>query len=538
MLLDLREYEGEPQLRADVCIVGAGAAGITLARRLAHAGHDILLLESGGPDHEDEVQDLAGGQSVGHDYWDLREARLRFFGGTTAIWGGRCAEFSDHDFDRRDWIPHSGWPISKADLRPWYDEARSAMGLPARQDANAIWRSLGEDAPSFRDGTLVSDFWQFTPSTEQFTLRRCKDLVEHSRVRILLHATLTGMERSHDRRTVRRVTVADVSGRSASIEADHVVLAAGGIENARLLLASDIGNERDQVGRYFMEHPHARGGEVAGGKLWQLFRQYGRHLRDPAGHKHAALIRPSATMQRREAILGSAFTLNACQREQAREIATMRAYNRLRHNLSPSARNRALWLTAKKIVLRGHEVVDPLRSRLLVMAGWSATAVFRAEQAPNPDSRVTLGDEADALGMREARLDWRFSEIDKRTVAVTMRTFADELARLGLGRFDIDPWLERDDIWHSDPLVCSHYKGGYHHMGTTRMSANPNEGVVDANCTVHGMENLHVAGSSVFATSGWANPTLGIVALAMRSADAIDRALSRPMAEAAIRRVG
>lgn len=538
MLLDLRAMHDSVELACEVCIVGAGAAGISLARRLAMQGVDVLLLESGGADHESPIQDLARGETVGHDYWALREARLRFFGGTTAIWGGRCAELDATDFDRRDWVPHSGWPISKSDLDPFYSDARKSLGLPARQKAGDIWLSLGETPPAFEDGGLTSDFWQFTPSTEQFTLRRCQDLVDHDRVRILLHATLTRIRRSADGRRVTGIEIGDVSGRSASVSARHFVIAAGGIENARLLLACKIGNDHDQVGRYFMEHPHARGGEIVSGKLWTLLRQYGRHLRDPGGHKHAALLRPSARMQQREQILGSAFTLGAIQRERAREIATMRAYNKLRHDLSPSARNRALWLTAKKIVLRGHEVVDPLRSKLLVMAGWSAAAIFRAEQAPNPDSRVTLGMTRDALGMREAKLDWQFSEIDKRTVAVTMRTFAKELERLGIGRFEPDPWIERDDIWHSDPLVCSHYKGGYHHMGTTRMSASPRNGVVDQRCRVHGIENLTMAGSSVFATSGWANPTLGIVALSMRSADLIARDLSRPMAQADLRRTG
>ncbi|MBW0144028.1 FAD-dependent oxidoreductase [Sphingomicrobium clamense] len=537
MLLDLREMDDHAHLESQVCIVGAGAAGISLARRLASQSVDVLLLESGGADHEDAVQDLAKGETQGHDYWELREARLRFFGGTTAIWGGRCAEFDPNDFDRRPWLAHSGWPISKSDLDPFYADARAAMGLPPRQCADEIWASLGETPPQFEPGGLVSDFWQFTPSSEQFTLRRCGDLVESDKVRILLHATLTSIERSHDGRSIETIGIGDVSGRRATVSARHFVLAAGGIENARLLLACDIGNEHDQAGRYFMEHPHARGGEIVSGKLWKILRQFGRHLRDPEGHKHAALIRPSAEMQEREGILGSAFTLGACQREQAREIATMRAYNKMRHDLSPSARNRALWLTAKKIVLRGHEVFDPLRSKLLVMSGWSATPVIRAEQAPNPDSRITLGESTDALGMREARLDWRFSDIDKRTVRVMMKRFARELERLGIGRFELDPWIERsDEIWHSDPLVCSHYKGGYHHMGTTRMSASPRDGVVDAECRVHGVENLHVAGSSLFTTSGWANPTLGIVALAYRSADYIAREISRPQAQARLRK--
>lgn len=539
MLHDLRTMGDDVRFESEVCIVGAGAAGISLARRLLEHGRSVMLVESGGSDHEPAIQDLAAGRLCGHDYWPLREARLRFFGGSTAIWGGRCAELDASDFERRDWIDHSGWPVSKADLAPYYDDARKALGLPPRQEADAIWESLGEKPPLFAVEGLTTDFWQFTPTTEQFTLRRCRDLVDHRDVHILLHASLTAIRLDADRRFVRAIDVRDLSGRRARIEADHVVLATGGIENARLLLACGVGNAHDQVGRYFMEHPHARGGAIRAGAIWPLLRQFGRHLRDPRGYKHAALIRPTAKMQAREKILGTAFTLGACQRERAREIATMRAYNRLRRDLHPTARNRGLWLGAKRFVLRAHEKVDPLRSVALVRCGWEAAAVIRAEQAPNPDSRVSLGERRDALGLREPVLDWRFSDIDKRSVRVIMRRFADEMVRLGLARFEPDPWIERaDTLWHSDPLVCSHYKGGYHHMGTTRMSASPRRGVVDAECRVHGIENLHVAGSSVFATSGWANPTLSIVALAMRSADTIARALSRPMAEGGLRRVG
>ncbi|WP_265569644.1 FAD-dependent oxidoreductase [Sphingomicrobium nitratireducens] len=527
MLLDLRACESTYETQAQVCIVGAGAAGITLARRLGEAGIDTILLETGGADHEDAVQSLARGKNLGHDYWELEESRLRFFGGTTAIWGGRCAEFDPIDFDRKDWVAHSGWPISYDDLAPYYADARRRLGLPAKQEASEIWQSLGEVAPAFARGNLTTDFWQFTPETEQFTLRKCDDLVASPHVRILLHATLTGLKTDDARETVRTVEASDISGRRARIAARHVVLAAGGIENARLLLACNLGNRHDQVGRYFMEHPHARGGEIVKGELWQLLRQFGRHVRDPQGNKHAALIKPSAEMQQREGILGSAFNLGAVQKEQSRQIATMRAYNALRHDLSPSARNRAFWLKAKKTVLRLHEWVDPARSRMLVAGGWSAAAVIRAEQAPNPDSRVMLGQSIDALGMREAALDWRFSEIDKHTIAVMMKAFAGELQRLGLGRFDPAPWIdEAETLWHTDPLICTHHKGGYHHMGTTRMSGSPREGVVDAECRVHGMNNLHVAGSSVFSTSGWANPTLGIAALGLRLADRLEKDLA------------
>ncbi|WP_109356749.1 FAD-dependent oxidoreductase [Sphingorhabdus sp. EL138] len=520
MIIDLRKSDPSTRFETDVCIVGAGAAGITLARRLDKLGKKVLLLESGGIDFEPDVQALAEGPSTGHDYYPLVDSRLRFFGGTTAIWGGRCAEFNPIDLERRDWIPHSGWPISFDDLKPYYDSARALLDLPANQSPEDLWEQFGQQPPAFEKEGLTTDFWQFTPQTERFTLRKCQDLVDSQNVHILLHATVTAIETGNDGQQVNGLSVTDISGKTAAVCAQQYVLAAGGIDNARLLLNADIGNGYDQVGRYFMEHPHARGGQVKKGQFWQLLKLLNGRMRDSGGDVHAALIRPSDAMQRREGILNSAFSLAVRQQAKADMIATMKAYHGLKHSLSPTQSNRTLWLNIKRAAMRAHEVVDPLRPWMLLGFGWRLSAVVRAEQAPNPASRVKLATERDALGMPLAELDWRFSDIDKHSIKVMMQEFAKELERLGIGKFDPAPWLEdTETLWTTDRLISTHAHGGYHHMGTTRMSGSPRTGVVDADCRVHGLHNLYVAGSSVFATSGWANPTLGIMALSLRLAD-------------------
>ncbi|QTD57934.1 GMC family oxidoreductase [Parasphingorhabdus cellanae] len=519
-MIDLRESDPFTRFEADICIVGSGAAGITLARQLARSGLQILLLESGGIDFEADIQALADGPSIGHDYYPLVDARLRFFGGTTAIWGGRCAEFNPIDLERRDWVPHSGWPISHGDLLPYYDHARTLLGLPPRQLTAALWPRLGRTMPGFAKDSLTTDFWQFTSQTEQFTLRKCGDLVESGSVRILLHATVTAINTEYGNNAIESITVGDVTGYNATIKAKQYILAAGGIENARLMLASNIGNNHDQVGRYFMEHPHARGGRMAEGRFWQLLKMLHGRMRDDKGHMHAPLIRPSAAMQKREGILNSAFSLAARQAPQANMVAPVKAYNGLKHALAPTKTNRSLWLNVKKVMTRFNEMAGPLRPRALTAMGWDLTAIMRAEQAPNPDSRVKLAQQRDALGMPLTELDWRFSELDKHSVKVMMQEFATQLELMGIGRFDPAPWLdEAATLWTTDPLISAHAKGGYHHMGTTRMSGSPRTGVVDADCRVHGVHNLYIAGSSVFATSGWANPTLGIMALSLRLAD-------------------
>ncbi len=479
-----------------------------------------MLLESGGVDFEADIQTLADGPSTGHEYYPLADSRLRFFGGTTAIWGGRCAEFNPIDLERRDWVPHSGWPISFADLRPYYNDARMLLGLPMRQSPEELWPHLGRTAPNFASDSLATDFWQFTPQTECFTLRTCKDLVDSKTVQILLHATVTAIDAENGSNQVRGLSVSDISGRSADITAKQYILAAGGIDNARLMLASNIGNGHDQVGRYFMEHPHARGGRMAKGRFWQLLKMLHGRMRDHKGYVHAPLVRPSRVMQEREGILNSAFTLAARQKPEANMVAPVKAYNGLKHALAPTKKNRSLWLNVKKATTRFNEMAGPLRPRALAAMGWDLAAIIRAEQAPNPDSRVKLAKERDALGMPLTELDWRFCELDKHSVKVVMQEFATQLEHMGIGRFDPAPWLDdAATLWTTDPLISAHAKGGYHHMGTTRMSASPRTGVVDADCRVHGMNNLYVAGSSVFATSGWANPTLGIMALSLKLAD-------------------
>jgi choline dehydrogenase-like flavoprotein len=207
----------------------------------------------------------------------------------------------------------------------------------------------------------------------------------------------------------------------------------------------------------------------------------------------------------------------------------MRAYSAIKHRTAPTKRGRRLWTTTKRAASFAQKLVDPLRPWLLHKAGLLDIALLvRAEQAPNPDSRVTLTRDEDALGMKRVQLDWRLSHIDVRSVDVLVRTLGEELARLGLGKVVPASWLKEGQSWHSDPLISSHPIGGYHHMGTTRMAEDPRLGVTDARTCVHGIANLYVAGSSLFPTSGWANPTLTIIALALRTADHISNALERP----------
>lgn len=526
MLIDLAL--GPCELRsADIAVVGAGAAGITLTRRLLARGLSVVLLESGGTDYERDAADLNRGESIGQHYYPLDHARLRFFGGTTAIWGGRCAEFDAVDFERRAWVTHSGWPMQRADLEPWYREARGLFGLEADWPEEQLLRDAGVPLPRFAPEALTNRLWSFDGRSDRFGFASAADLITHPRCTVVLHANVTQIVAGRTGTAINSLEVAGPDSRRMRVLARCYLLAAGGIENPRLLLASNtvqqagLGNDRDLVGRFFMEHPHARGGRIVEARVWQLLRAYLPHR--IGGRRVAALIAPAAALQARLGILNTSLTIAARRPALAAQPALLRAYLHAKHELDPGRLNRALWRATKDLVGRLQQVTDPARPWLLQKMGSIDVAlVVRAEQAPNPQSRVQLDSARDAHGVPRARLDWRLSPLDVASVQGLVATLGSELARLGLGRVEMAGWLEdASRSWHTDELISAHPIGGYHHMGTTRMAAHPAQGVTDGFGRVHGIDNLYVAGSSLFPTSGWANPTLTIAALALRTAEQV-----------------
>jgi choline dehydrogenase-like flavoprotein len=534
MLIDLRKDPGAADAQADICIVGAGAAGITLARKLVEKGLSVCLLESGGLDYEAATQELYRGANLGMPYYELDQSRLRFFGGTVAIWGGRCAVMDPIDFVKRDWVPRSGWPIGRAELDPYYREANKLFDVGDFNYEHEVWKELGLADPGLQPGQLDAKLWRFDEVSERFTAARAGDMFGSPKLRVLLHANVVKLQAAGNAASIDHVEVQPLGGERRQVRAGRYILACGTIENSRLLLASNdvephgIGNARDQVGRCFMEHPAGRIARIETDRpydIWALFQK--RFMR--VGPPLAPALRLGDDAQRDHRALNSIVTFKL-QRDPARGVALgNKIYHSMVHSIAPTRRGRKLDQLYRGVRAWIHREVRNSVERARARAGLTDLyAIIRGEQAPNPESRILLSSEHDALGQPRADLNWRMTEIDKHTAKVMVHVIDSEFRRLGLGSAIASEWLdEPGPQWPVDLTIGNHPIANYHQMGGTRMSSDPATGVVDADCRVHGYANLYVAGSSTFSTSGWANPTLTIAALALRLADHLSDGLAR-----------
>jgi choline dehydrogenase-like flavoprotein len=496
MFIDARQLDDGTTIAADIAIIGAGAFGITLARALRGSGRQVVLIESGNLDFEGETQALYEGVTEGIDY-NLDTARLRYFGGSTNHWGGWCRPIEAHDFEQKDWVPHSGWPVGRADLDPWYPQAQEICELGAFDYGPDNLARIG--APLGLPGGKIADgFFQYSPPT-RFGERYRDDIADAQDVRCLLNANVTEIVAAHDAASIARLDVATLTGKRFTVTATSYVLAAGGIENARLLLASrsvapaGLANQNDLVGRYFMEHPIF--GPIAS---WicdapeLIAPYYGTYTALDGAVARGCLFMTPEYMAR-EGRLNTIFTFTP--------------NDAVRYLPGRPAEDGPIPLETEMLTLLRDVEPGAEHTGVRVYMGCGT------EQAPNPDSRVTLADTVDALGMPRTHLSWQLTESDRESLIANIATLAAAMGAWGHAR--LRRIVPADFAWSDVDMFWAH-----HHMGTTRMAADPKQGVVDANLKVHGIANLHIGGSSVWTTGcGATNPTLSIVAFALRLAE-------------------
>ncbi|VFR49857.1 Glucose-methanol-choline (GMC) oxidoreductase:NAD binding site [plant metagenome] len=539
-------------LTADLCIVGAGAAGIAMALALRDAGLDVLLIESGGEKDDPRIQALYAGTVADERlHSPLDRYRQRRFGGSTTIWGGRCMPFDAIDFAPRDYMAHSGWPIGLGDLLPYYPQANrlceaGAYAYTAEQAFDRPMRPMldGFDSTSFSTDTLE----RFSCPTH-FGHRYHRRL-ENSAVRVLQGYSVCNLALSETGSHIVGAQARTLDGRQITIAARCYTLAMGGLETTRLLLNSagaggqSLGNAHDVLGRYYMCHLAGTIGTLsidAAERVW-----HGYERADDGVYCRRRLALSAAAQQRLEVgnfiarlhhprITDPAHRTGPLSMLYLAKYFIPYEYGKRLHgeeSLTPGATLQHV----RNVVADAGGIAKFLthwvRHRTLAARKFPSVIVhpraprysldFHAEQEPNAESRVTLGDGLDALGMRRLHVDWRYTGRDVHTVKAALAEFAQELEKWGHARFDYDP----DSVEHEMTRYGAY---GGHHIGTARMGNDPRDSVVDAHCRLHEADNLYLAGSAVFPTSSQANPTLTIVAMALRLADHLKgRLAARP----------
>lgn len=452
----------------DIAIIGSGPAGITLARALG-TQYDVLLLEAGGNETNATANDCLAGEVSGLDY-PLTETRARQFGGSTALWAGYCAVFDPIDFETRPWIEHSGWPFDVAELTKHYPAAAKRLHVADACFDLKTFKEHGEPLLSRLNADHYHlDIWRFGESKADFASENRSLLDRSHSVHVLLNGCVIGINLTDDGESVSSLSIRTLPGVSGTVRAKCFVLAAGGIETPRLMLASrdqcaeGVGNTYDHVGRWFMEHPHV---SIEGIEM----------VPNPALSRWTGIT---------ETDDGRKFTYCA--------------------GLRPDTQARLGILNAR---------VHFYRTPAMDADAAPRVGLF-FEQAPNPASRLTLTNDKDGCGLPRVCLHWDVSNIDRRSHRILSDLLADDLIRSGFA-------IRTGPIHLSDRILHSN-----HQLGTTRMSKHPRDGVVDENCKVHGIDNLYIAGGSVFPTVSWANPTVTVLALTLRLAWHLANRISR-----------
>lgn len=536
MILADRAPRDGTEIRADVAIVGSGPAGISLALRLAQRPSiGVVLLESGGLTFEPANQELARGSTVGQPYYPLHETRIRMLGGSSQSWGGICTPLDATAMEVRPWVPGDGWPFPGNTLDPFLGDALAMCGVsPEDQRSGQAEYEARLRAWPMPAEALAPTLLHFSRPIRFGSAYR-RTLAAAANIRVHLHAPVTQIAVMDGGRAIDHLTVSPPGGGKITVKARAYVLAAGGVENARLLLASNrvhragIGNGHDCVGRYFMEHPRAatryriRAGDTPLGRLVGG---------GAAGTLRFLRVSLTPELVRREELL--AWHANLQFGYLGQVAPTWNAVRRLAIALrtpwreSPYFQDGGGGETRVRVADVATALRRPDRAALSTLGALAGPPRLRryleltaaTEQVPDPDNRVELANERDALGVPRVRIHWRVGDAEERTYRRGL-----ELALRALEA--VEPGISRAGLGATDPWPDA-IVGNWHHLGATRMSASPRNGVVDGDARIHEVENLFVAGSSVFPVSASTAPTVAIVQLALRLADHLADRLAKP----------
>lgn len=536
--VDGRTVADDARFEADVCIVGAGPVGLSMAEALVARGLSVCMVESGGFEYDPAEHELCRGEKAGDANVDPHAIRTRQFGGLSNVWsiifdrpriGVRYVPFDPIDLEARPEVPHSGWPFPFSELKPYYEEAHTVCELGDFAYDGASRATPAAGCVVSPDGELKTSLFQFGPA-DRFFARSPAILARSGRARVLLHTSALEIDVSDDEGHVTGLRAGCLNGRRLSVVARSYVLSTGALENARLMLLSNrrnpagVGNRHGVVGRYLMDHPQDYASYIVPRSRALFDRLAMYDLQADKGVGYMAKLGFTEDAIRKHDLLNMTFLmipLDATTLTPAvnsfRSLIT--GHSRFKAPEGVFAKMQAMARDPFSIAQHLYRFyATPGVISTIGYGGWSRVAdkahtfvdhievVNQLEQYPHPDNRVTLGDSVDAFGQRRLRYEFSWRAEDQERFVHSRRHFARLVQESGLGTYHFDASARP-----SEPT-------SHHPMGTTRMHVDPTQGVVDANCQVHGMDNLFVTGSSVFPTGGYANPTLSAIAMGLRLA--------------------
>lgn len=524
MIVDFNNADCPGVIDADVLIIGGGAAGITIALELCNTAHKVVLIESGGLSISRKNQKLNTARNVGIGYEDLSIQCGRYLGGSTNFWGGNCIPMDPIDFLDIEARSGFSWPIPYEEIERYQYRAQKVLGISSAEFGDSLIKEVGISKNEKIPASFVWKAWQFCHFPFRFGEKFRKQLEEADNVTVYLNANLTDVEQGAERQTITTGVIRSLRGKTGKVNAKKFILATGGVENARLLLHLRAGSlsgtyaAGECLGKYFADHPNATIGYMEGADAEKIYHMHQiRHLAN--GQEVKPCWGLSERAQKDSGILNGVLSIWPVQQESKAVSQAKLLLSLIRRKEFGLKFLINAFLTLPRIIellphaahrLRGGTLEVPFRKDMFEVR-------LMAETAPNPGSSVTLSDEVEELGLRRAVLNWQLSKSDRSSFCSIALKAKQGIESLGELKLKLADWISDENMDWSEYINRDGHYG--HHMGTTRMSTSDTNGVVDINCKVFGVDNMFVAGSSVFPTYGFANPTLTILALAIRLAD-------------------
>ncbi|MCR8924111.1 GMC family oxidoreductase [Dasania sp. GY-MA-18] len=525
MIIDGLKIGEEVKTECELCIVGGGVAGIVLANELSSAFSSIVVIESGSQDYNAQAQELYEAESQHEQIPNPLYSRLRMLGGSSNHWENNTSPFSPLDFEKRDWIKNSGWPLGFEELSDYYKKAGWYCGVgDDGYDQNYWSKKLEKNDLAAGSQVLKTQISKYAVPPVRFFQQHGDVLINSNNITVYTGLNLVDIIYNKNNKDVELAKAINTGGNELSVSAKIFIFCLGGIENARMMLVfndkydNQLGNQGDSVGRYFMEHPTPRAAQL----LADSPERYSFYLGEETGDKLVAgyfsleesVVRSEQTTNLRMPLHPSTEYMLSDGISSYHILSDAIAKGDVPENFGQHLLNLTADIDLVAEAVSRKKFQKSLFDYSKNFAGFQMPMMM--EQTPHRDNRIRLGSKKDKMGISKLKIDWELKESDKAMVWKTLELAANEIGALDIGRMRL-LYERASRIW-GDQLGFSQ-----HHMGTTRMAENPDNGVVDKYHRVFGTNNLFMGGSSVFSTGGHVAPTLTIVAMTIRLADYIKR---------------